>query len=85
MDRIIIALLVLIVVVILFKYSPSYFPSTSGSAPTSGGAPTSATSVQDVKTMIASGMPEINIIVNLIKSGLPADQAEQLVMQAKKA
>ena len=79
MDRIIIALLVLIVVVILFKYSPSYFPSTSG------GAPTSATSVQDVKTMIAAGMPEINIIVNLIKSGLPADQAEQLVMQAKKA
>ena len=77
MDRILIGLLVLIVVVVLFKYSPSYFPSTSGTAPAA------ATSVQDVKTMLSSGMPEINIIVNLIKSGVPSAQAEQLVMQAK--
>lgn len=79
MDRIIIGLLVLAFVIILFKYSPSYFPSTSS------GTPAAATSVQDVKTMIASGMPEINIIVNLIKSGVPSAQAEQLVMQAKHA
>jgi hypothetical protein len=79
MERLIVGLLVLIVVIVLFKYSPSYFPSTSG------GAPKAATSVQDVKTMISSGMPEINIIVNLIKSGVPAAEAEQLVMQAKKS
>jgi hypothetical protein len=39
--------------------------------------------VADVKTMISSGMPEMNIIISLIKSGVPSDQAEQLVTQAK--
>jgi hypothetical protein len=51
----------------------------------SGFAPGAAPAAQDVKTMLASGMPEVNVIVSLIKSGVPSDQAEQLVMQAKHA
>jgi hypothetical protein len=43
----------------------------------------SGSSLDDVKTMLKSGMSEINVIVNLIKSGVPSDQAEQMVAQAK--
>lgn len=71
---IIIALLAVIVFVLFFQVSKSYFSP----APASTKA-----SVADVKTMLSSGMPEMNVIVSLIKSGVPSDQAEQLVTQAK--
>lgn len=75
-DIIIIALLAVIVFLMFFNVGKSYFSP----AP----APSSAkTSVADVKTMLSSGMPEMNVIVSLIKSGVPSDQAEQLVTQAK--
>jgi hypothetical protein len=75
-DIIIIALLAVIVFVMFFKVSKSYFsPAPAGTA--------TQPSVADVKTMISSGMPEMNIIISLIKSGVPSDQAEQLVAQAK--
>ncbi len=77
-DVIIIALLAVIVFLLFFKMGTSYFSP----APASAG--TSATpSVADVKTMLNSGMPEMNVIVSLIKSGVSSDQAEQLVTQAK--
>jgi hypothetical protein len=72
-DIIIIALLAVIVFALLFKVSASYFSPAPGTKP----------SVADVKTMLSSGMPEMNVIVSLIKSGVPGDQAEQLVTQAK--
>jgi hypothetical protein len=72
---IIIALLAVIVFVLFFKVGKSYFSP----APAPGAKP----SVADVKTMISSGMPEMNVIISLIKSGVPSDQAEQLVSQAK--
>ena len=76
-DVIIIALLAVIVFLLFFKVGTSYF--SPAPAPASGAKP----SVADVKTMISSGMPEMNIIISLIKSGVPSDQAEQLVTQAK--
>ena len=80
-DIIIIALLAVIVFVVFFKVSKSYFSPAPAPAPapSSGAKP----SVTDVKTMLSSGMPEMNVIVSLIKSGVPSDQAEQLVTQAK--
>ena len=77
-DIIIIALLAVIVFVMFFKVGKSYF--SPAPAPASGAT---MPSVADVKTMISSGMPEMNIIISLIKSGVPSDQAEQLVTQAK--
>ena len=75
-DIIIVALLAIIVFVLFFKVGKSYFSP----AP----APASTTpSVDDVKAMLGSGMAEMNVIVSLIKSGVPGDQAEQLVTQAK--
>jgi hypothetical protein len=76
-DIIIIALLAVITFLLFFKVGTSYF--SPAPAPASGAKP----SVSDVKTMISSGMPEMNIIISLIKSGVPSDQAEQLVTQAK--
>ena len=76
-DVIIIALLAVIVFLLFFKVGTSYF--SPAPAPASGAKP----SVADVKTMISSGMPEMNVIISLIKSGVPSDQAEQLVSQAK--
>jgi hypothetical protein len=72
-DIIIIALLATIVFFVFFKVGKSYFSPASGVKP----------SVADVKTMLGSGMPEMNIIISLIKGGVPGDQAEQLVAQAK--
>ena len=77
-DVIIVALLAVIVFVIFFKVGKSYF--SPAPAPASDSM---MPSVADVKTMISSGMPEMNIIISLIKSGVPSDQAEQLVTQAK--
>jgi hypothetical protein len=74
---IIIALLAVIVFVLFFKVGKSYF------SPAPAPAPGAKPSVADVKTMISSGMPEMNVIISLIKSGVPSDQAEQLVSQAK--
>lgn len=76
-DIIIIALLAVIVFVMFFKVGKSYF--SPAPAPASGTKP----SVADAKAMLSSGMPEMNVIVSLIKSGVPGDQAEQLVTQAK--
>jgi hypothetical protein len=76
-DVVIIALLAVIVFLLFFKVGTSYF--SPAPAPASVATP----SVDDVKTMISSGMPEMNIIISLIKSGVPSDQAEQLVTQAK--
>lgn len=81
-DIIIIALLAVIVFLLFFKVGTSYFSPAPSPATASTGASTKP-SVADVKTMIRSGMPEMNIIVSLIKSGVPSDQAEQLVTQAK--
>lgn len=75
-DIIIIALSAVIVFLLFFRVGASYFspaPAPSGTKP----------SVNDVKVMLSSGMPEMNVIVSLIKSGIPGDQAEQLVAQAK--
>jgi len=77
-DIIIIALLAVIVFVMFFKVGKSYFSPAPAPAGTS-----TKPSVADVKTMLSSGMPEMNIIISLIKSGVPSDQAEQLVTQAK--
>lgn len=77
-DIIIIALLAVIVFLMFFKVGKSYFSPAPAPAATS-----TKPSVADVKTMISSGMPEMNIIISLIKSGVPSDQAEQLVTQAK--
>lgn len=76
-DIIIIALLAVIVFLLFFRVGTSYF--SPAPAPASSAKP----SVADVKTMISSGMPEMNVIISLIKSGVPSDQAEQLVTQAK--
>lgn len=78
-DIIIIALLAVIVFVLFFKVGKSYFSPAPAPAPVG----TTAPSVADVKTMLSSGMTEMNVIVSLIKSGVPGDQAEQLVTQAK--
>lgn len=80
-DIIIIALLAVIVFIMFFKVGKSYFSPAPAPAPAPVG--TTAPSVADVKTMLSSGMPEMNVIVSLIKSGVPSDQAEQLVSQAK--
>jgi len=82
-DIIIIALLAVIVFFVFFKVGKSYF--SPAPAPTAVPAPASGVkpSVADVKTMLGSGMPEMNIIISLIKGGVPGDQAEQLVAQAK--
>ncbi len=77
-DIIIIALSAVIVFLLFFKVGTSYFSPAPAPAP-SGTKP----SVNDVKVMLSSGMPEMNVIVSLIKSGIPGDQAEQLVAQAK--
>jgi len=82
-DIIIIALLAVIVFVLFFKVSKSYFSPAPAPAPAPAPVGTTAPSVADVKTMLSSGMPEMNVIVSLIKSGVPGDQAEQLVTQAK--
>ena len=63
----------LIAVIILLLVAKTY----SGFSP----SPASV-SVDDVKIMLKAGTPPINVIVNLIKSGVPSDQAEQMVAQA---
>ena len=68
------AIIIVLIVLVLFLFSMRV-----ASAFTPGQAPT----IADVKTMLSSGMPEVNVIVSLIKSGVPSDKAEQLVMQAK--
>lgn len=71
-DAIIFILIAIVLALVAFRVVSSY------------GSPGSSTpSVSDVKTMLSAGMPPINIIVNLIKSGVPSDQAEQMVMQAQ--
>lgn len=75
-DVFIFGLVLAVLVVIASRFSSGFSPAP---APKSG-----SPSVDDVKVMLQAGTPEVNVIVNLIKSGLPGDQAEQLVMQAKK-
>jgi hypothetical protein len=65
MDQIILGLLVLIVVVILFKYSPSYFPSTSSDT---------SSKVTGVYEMLKQNKNTLEIIDSLKKSGVSEDQ-----------
>jgi hypothetical protein len=69
------ALIIFLVAVIILLLVVKTF---SGFSP----SPSSMASVDDVKLMLKSGTPPINVIVNLIKSGVPSDQAEQMVAQA---
>jgi hypothetical protein len=75
-DVFIFGLVLAVVVMVLSRVSSGFSPAP---APKSG-----SPSVDDVKVMLQAGTPEVNVIVSLIKSGVPSDQAEQLVMQAKK-
>jgi len=74
-DAIIFILIAIVLALVAFRVVSSYGSPGSSSTP----------SVADVKTMLSSGMQPINVIVNLIKSGVPSDQAEQLVTQAQHA
>ena len=74
-DIVIVALVAILLVLMLMKFRGT---STMTPAPAS-----SVPSVSDVKVMLSSGMPDMNVIVTLIKSGVKSDVAEQLVMNAK--
>ena len=65
------ALIIFLIAVIIFLLVARTF---SGFSP--------SPSLDDVKLMLKSGTPPINVIVQLIKSGVPSDQAEQMVAQA---
>ena len=74
MDRLIVGLLVLIVVIILFKYSPSYFPSTA-SDPSS--------KVTGAYEMLKQNKNTLEIIESLKKSGVSEDQIEIVLSLAQ--
>ena len=83
-DVIIVALLAVIVFVIFFKVGKSYFSPAPAPAPAPAPESTFTTAqVSKARELFNKGLKDIDVAVELVKTGVTPDDALKVIAQAK--